>query len=128
MFSESQNFAIVQTELDFVYFQTLAYDGTSPGIATAQTGSIFKPIATEHAAYIGEVSKETGLYSIIGETQTVPVATPHVTNKFTINIADFANSIRQIWSSIKRMNSGNLLLALDNPDPSRLGIDGRSND
>jgi len=93
MFTEAQNFAIVQTELDTVFFQNFAYDATSPGIATAQTGVIFKPLATEHAAYIGEINKATGLWPIIGEVQSVPTATPHVTNKYTITIKDFAQGI-----------------------------------
>ena len=37
MFTEAQNFAIVQTELDDVFFQTFEYDSSSPGIATAQS-------------------------------------------------------------------------------------------
>ena len=93
MFNEAQNFAIVQTELDTVYFQEFEYDSTTPGIATANTGVIFKPLTIDRAAYIGEVNKATGLYSIIGETQTVPLGTPHVTNKYTILIKDFAEGI-----------------------------------
>lgn len=93
MFTEAQNFSIVQTELDTVFFQTLAYDGTNPGIATANTGVIFKPLTTDHAAYIGSVNKAVGLFSIIGETQTVPLSTPKVTNKYTILIKDFAEGI-----------------------------------
>lgn len=94
MFNEQQNFAIVQTELDTVYFQQFQYDGSQPGIATANTAAIFKPLTTEHAAYIGEVNKATGLYPVIGETQTVPLTTPHVANKYTILIKDFASGIQ----------------------------------
>lgn len=93
MFTEAQNFAIVQTELDEVFFQTLKYDATSPGIATANTAAIFKAKDTTHAAYIGEINKDVGLWPIIGETQTVPVANPAVRNKYTVYIKDFANSI-----------------------------------
>ncbi len=93
MFTEAQNFAIVQTELDTVYFQQFEYDSSTPGIATANTGEIFKPLSIDRAAYIGEVNKATGLYSIIGETQTVPLSTPKVTNKYTIYIKDFADAI-----------------------------------
>lgn len=93
MFTEAQNLAIVRTELDTVFFQNFDYDGTSPSIITAQTGSIFQPIASDRLAYIGEVSKSTGLWSSIGEVQTVPTQTPKVTNKYTINNLDFANGI-----------------------------------
>lgn len=93
MFTEAQNFAIVQTELDTVFFQSFEYDGTNPGIATAQTGALFKPVTTDHAAYIGEINKGTGLWNVIGETQTVPTSTPSVRNKYTVLVKDFADSI-----------------------------------
>lgn len=93
MFTEAQNFSIVQTELDTVFFQQFQYDASQPGIATANTGSIFKPLTTDHAAYIGQINKATGFFSIIGETQTVPLSTPAVRNKYTILIKDFADSI-----------------------------------
>jgi hypothetical protein len=93
MFTSQQNFSIVQTELDTVFFQSLAYDATSPGIATANTPGIFKIINTDRAAYIGSVNKGVGLFSVIGETQTVPLMTPRVTNKYTQLIKDFAGSI-----------------------------------
>ena len=54
MFTEAQNFAIVQTELDTVFFQTFQYDSSTPGIATASTATIFKPVSTTHAAYFEE--------------------------------------------------------------------------
>jgi hypothetical protein len=93
MFLESQNLAIVRTELDEVFFQNFDYDGTDPGIATARTGNVFKPIATTHAQYIGEVNSNVGLWNAITEVQTVPVGTPKVTNKYTIAVADFAKAI-----------------------------------
>lgn len=93
MFTEAQNFAIVQTELDTVFFQNFEYDSSTPGIATAQTGELFKPVTTTHAAYIGEINKGTGLWNVISETQTVPTSTPAVRNKYTIYVKDFADSI-----------------------------------
>lgn len=93
MFTEAQNFAIVQTELDTVFFQAFQYDASIPGIATANTGMIFKPLTIDRAAYIGEVNKGPGLFSIIGEVQTVPLSTPKVSNKYTILIKDFAEGI-----------------------------------
>ena len=93
MFSESQNFAIVQTELDSVFFQNFDYDATFPGIATANTAALFRPVNTDHAAYIEEIYKGSGLFPKIGETTTVPVITPRVANKLTTYISDFANSV-----------------------------------
>ena len=79
--------------MDTVFFQTFEYDSSTPGIATANTGVIFKPLSTEHAAYIGEINKATGLWPVIGEVQTVPLTTPKVANKYTILIKDFASGI-----------------------------------
>lgn len=93
MYTEAQNYAIVQTELDSVFFQNFEYDTTIPGMATAQTGEIFKPLNTTHAAYIEEVYAGNPLYSKIGETQSVPTSTPKVANKLTTYIKDFALSI-----------------------------------
>lgn len=93
MFTEAQNLAIVRTELDTVFFQNFAYDGATPEISTAQDGNLFRVIPTEHAQYIGEVNMGTGLWNQITEVQTVPSSTPAVRNKYTISIADFADSI-----------------------------------
>lgn len=93
MFTEAQNFAIVQTELDSVFYQNFDYDATFPSIATANTAAVFKPMNTTHAAYIEEIFKGSGLFSVIGETTAVPVSTPKVANKLTTYIKDFANSI-----------------------------------
>lgn len=93
MFTEAQNFAVVQTELDSVFCQNFDYDATFPSIATANTAAIFKPLNTTHAAYIEEIFKGSGLFPVIGETTTVPVSTPKVANKLTTYIKDFANSI-----------------------------------
>lgn len=93
MFTEAQNFSIVQTELDKVFFQQFDYDETFPGVAHATTGEIFKPQETTHAAWIQSINKASGLFPAIGETQTVPLSTPHVTNKQTTQILTFAQGI-----------------------------------
>jgi hypothetical protein len=93
MFTEAQNFAIVQTELDSVFYQNFDYDTTFPSIATANTAAIFKPLNTTHAAYIEEIFKGSGLFPVIGETTTVPVSTPKVANKLTTYVKDFAQGI-----------------------------------
>lgn len=93
MFTEAQNFSIVQTELDKVFFQSFDYDDTFPGVAHATTGEIFKPQETTHAAWIQSINKGSGLFPAIGETATVPLSTPHVTNKQTTQILTFAQGI-----------------------------------
>lgn len=93
MFTEAQNFSIVQTELDSVFFQEWDGVDTFPGVARATTAEIFQPIETTHAAYIQSINKGSGLFPAIGETVTVPLSTPHVTNKQTTNILTFAQGI-----------------------------------
>lgn len=93
MFTEAQNFSIVQTELDKVFFQQFDYDEAFPGVAHATTAEIFKPQETTHAAWIQSINKGSGLFPAIGETQSVPLSTPHVTNKQTTLIQTFAQGI-----------------------------------
>ncbi len=92
MFTETQNFSLVQTELDEVFRQN--YEATlPPSYATAMTAEIFKVTDTTHAAYIGNIHKGPGLFSKIGEVQAVPSYIAKVANKWTVTIADFAEGI-----------------------------------
>jgi hypothetical protein len=93
MFTEAQNFSIVQTELDAVFFQQFDYDEVFPGVAHATTAEIFKPQDTTHAAWIQSVNKGAGLFPAIGETVSVPLSIPHVTNKQTTQIVTYAQGI-----------------------------------
>ncbi len=63
-----------------------------PGIATAQTAEIFKPMQFDRNAYIEEVFAGGGLYQSIGETQAVPVGPMDVANKMTTIVKDYADS------------------------------------
>lgn len=92
MFTEQQNFSLVQTELDEVFRQN--YEATlPPSYATAMTAEIFKVTDTTHAAYIGTIHKGPGLFSKIGEVANVPSYVAKVGNKWTVTIADFAQGI-----------------------------------
>jgi phage major head subunit gpT-like protein len=92
MFTEAQNFSLVQTELDEVFRQN--YEATlPPSYATAMTSEIFKVTDTTHAAYIGTIHKGPGLFSKISEVQAVPSYVAKVANKWTVTIADFAEGI-----------------------------------
>ena len=93
MFNESQNAAIVRTELDFVFYQELEYDATNPTIATANSGELFKPQYTTHAAEVYEVFAGVGLYSQTAETGTVNLDTPKVTNKVFVNVLDWTKGV-----------------------------------
>lgn len=94
MFTEAQNFSIVQTELDSVFFQQFDYNETAPGIARATTGEIFRPIETTHAAYIQSINKGSPLFPAVGETNAVPLSTPRVTNKQTTLVVTYAQAIK----------------------------------
>ncbi len=93
MLTEAQNFSVVQTELDAVFFQEFDYTETFPGTARATTGEIFKPIETTHAAWIQSINKGSPLFPAVGETAVVPSSVPHVTNKQTTKILTFAQDI-----------------------------------
>ncbi len=79
--------------MDKVFFQQFDGDETFPGVAHATTAEIFKPQETTHAAWIQSINKGSGLFPAIGETVTVPLSTPHVTNKQTTQILTFAQGI-----------------------------------
>jgi phage major head subunit gpT-like protein len=92
MFTENQNFSLVQTQLDEVFRQK--YESSlPPSFATAMTTDIFKVTDTTHAAYIGTVHKGPGLFSKIGEVQAVPSYVAKVANIWTVTISDFAEGI-----------------------------------
>lgn len=92
MFTEAQNFSLVQTELDEVFRQN--YEASlPPSYATAMTAEVFKVTDTTHAAYIGNIHKGPGLFSKIGEVQAVPSYAAKVANKWTVTISDFAEGI-----------------------------------
>lgn len=92
MFTEAQNFSLVQTELDEVFRQNYEAN-VPPSWATAMTTELFKVTDTTHAAYIGTIHKGPGLFSKIGEVQSVPSYVAKVANKWTVTIADFAQGI-----------------------------------
>lgn len=93
MFNEAQNADVTKVALDTVFFQEFSEDQEQPGIATALTADLFKPVETEHSAYIGEVNKPVGLFSKVGEAVAIPLGTPRVTNKYTITVNKFAQRI-----------------------------------
>jgi hypothetical protein len=90
--NEALNLAVVQTELDGVFYQE--FNRTeAPGTATALTAEIFKPIVIEHKNYIEETFGGVGMWDAIGEQATVPTDTALVQNKKTTNVLDFAKGI-----------------------------------
>ena len=95
MFDEQQNFAMVRTQLDTVFYQEWEYDTAfpNPSHATANDGDIFKPLNITHQAFIQEVFMGSPLFPSIGETQSVPLSVPKVANSQTVAALDFAQGI-----------------------------------
>lgn len=94
MFTEADNLAITRTELDSVFFQKFEeYNAGAWGIATAENGKLFRKVPTTHSAYIHNVNMGTGLWSAIGETETVPSDTPKTGYKNTVLVSDFGQKI-----------------------------------
>jgi phage major head subunit gpT-like protein len=92
MFTETQNLGLVETQLDEVFRQN--YEASlPPSYATAMTAEIFKVTDTTHAAYIGTIHKGPGLFSKIGEVQSIPSYVAKIANKWTVTISDFAEGI-----------------------------------
>ena len=101
----------MQTELDSVFYQNFEYDTSYPGIATANTAAIFKPMQTEHAAYIEEIFMGSGLFPKIGETQTIPLNQQKVGNKLTTYVADFGSGIELSKNLFDRLITNCLVFA-----------------
>lgn len=94
MFTEADNLAIHRTEIDSVFFQTFeAPEMGAWGFATAENGKLFRKVPTTHSAYIHNVNMGTGMWSAIGETETVPSDTPKTGYKNTVLVSDFAQKI-----------------------------------
>lgn len=112
---ESQNYAIVRTELDRVFRQEFDYATNQPNYCTAATPEVFKQQTIDRAAFIQEVYAGPGLFQPVSEIQATPTDLPRVANKQTTFIQDWANGIElskdlfddnmhQVWSnSVKEM-------------------------
>mgnify|MGYP003393033421 CR=1 FL=1 len=93
MWTEQQNTAITRTELDSVFFPRFDELETYPSKSSARTAELFKPVETQHSAYIEQVFAGSPLFPKIGESTVVPAAVPITGNKVTTLIADFAQRI-----------------------------------
>jgi hypothetical protein len=109
MLTNQQNFAVVQTELDRIFYQKFQWDTSFPSLATAETAALFKPMQIDRAAYIEEIFMGSPLYGATGEVQTVPATTPKAGNKLTTYVVDYtqAKDISKDWfdDKINRMLS-----------------------
>src|SRR3990167_3000467 len=92
-FLESQNLLAARTGLDTVFFQTFNDIKNIPGRATADTGELFHRIDIQNGAYIGQINKPVGVFSLVAESVATPEGTPFVTNTYTIVPGDYAQKI-----------------------------------
>ena len=90
MLTDVQNYALVRTELDRVFYQSWNWDMSFPSLATAETSALFKSMTIDGAAYVEEIFQGSPLFANIGETQGVPTTTPQAGNKLTTYVQDFA--------------------------------------
>lgn len=93
MVTSAKNTNVTITDLDMVLYQEWEEDNVGPDQATARTAEIFRPLNTSLGAYKSETFKGTGLWGVVGETETIPTSDVRVTNKLTTSPADFADSI-----------------------------------
>ncbi len=93
MYLESQNLAIVRTELDQVFYQEFEYTQNYPSYATAQTAALFKPMNIDRQAWIEEIYKGSPLFQTTGEIGVIGGFVPTVANKLTTPVLDFTQSV-----------------------------------
>jgi phage major head subunit gpT-like protein len=93
MWTNSQNYAIAQIELNRVFFQKFNEVNGFPGNATASNPDVFKQETTTNAAFIQEVYSGVGMFDALGETTVVPESTPKVANKLTTYVIDYAKGV-----------------------------------
>ena len=107
MLTDAQNFAVVKTELDRIFYQNFEWGTSFPSLATAETSAIFKPMTIDRAAYVEEIFMGSPLFQNVGEVQAVPTDTPKAGNKLTTYVQDFAQAkdISKNWFDDRMLSS-----------------------
>jgi len=86
--------AVVKTQLDAIFVQEYDYP-VGPGMATAETPSIFKQYRIDNSAHIEQVlSGGGGFWQVKGEEDAVPQSSPRVANQATYVASTLANSLQ----------------------------------
>lgn len=93
MLTNSDLLAVTRTELDTVFFEAFESIDSSLGGISVENSNIFKVVRTDHSAYINMTFMGTGLWPVIGETQTLPEDQGRVGNKNTVLISDFGETL-----------------------------------
>jgi hypothetical protein len=91
-YNSNLNPNVVKTSLDDVFYPEFDVE-VGPGVATAESGAVFKQDSADSSAVILEVFKGTGLWTNKPEEQDVPQATPRITNQITFTVTEFAQSV-----------------------------------
>lgn len=92
MFNSALAPDVVKTAIDLVFNAEFELD-TLPGIATAQTASVFKQSTTDRAAVIVDQFMGSGYFESRSELQDVPTGTARVGNQKTFSVTNWAKSI-----------------------------------
>jgi hypothetical protein len=113
MMTDAQNFAVVKTELDRIFYQKFQWDTSFPSLATAETAALFKPMQIDRAAYVEQIFMGSPLFANISEVQNVPATTPIAGNKLTTYIQDFAQAkdLSKDWFDRAKKLLSNLYLS-----------------
>lgn len=82
---------VVKTALDLVFNSEFSLTSV-PGLATAETASVFKQDTTDRAAVITEQFQGTGYFESRSELQDVPAGTARVGNQKTFSVTNWAKS------------------------------------
>lgn len=93
--TDALNPAVVQTELDAVFYQEYGKKDAGRGIATAESTELFRQMTMENAAYILQTYGGSGFWAPKGETQNVQRQDVVFKNKQSFFAETFADS-RQI--------------------------------
>lgn len=94
MLNSAQQYAVVRTELDNVFYQNFNEDSAFPSRATATTAALFKPMTIDRQAWIEEIFKGSNLFGQTAETGTVNQFNAAVSNKLVTQVVDYTNSIK----------------------------------
>ena len=93
MLTEAMNFAVVQTELDRVFYQEFDEGANLPSWSNASTAAIFKQMEIGVAAHIEQTFKGVDFFADTNEIGPVQETVPTAANKVTTYVKDFTEGV-----------------------------------
>lgn len=91
-FNSSLNANVVKTALDAVFMQKFSGE-KYPGLATAESGIVFKQDTADSSAVIMELFSGSGAWDDFAEEQNVPEGQPRIGNTKTFSVVNYGKSI-----------------------------------